>query len=76
MLPFFCAYDPYSMKTTPLRFELSQEMTAVVSFSQPLSLCEFGLLALTVKTAFKRSTPKQNRNSAQLIVTSDPTRKL
>ena len=33
--PFFCAYEPHNMKTTPLRFLFSQVMTASVNCSQP-----------------------------------------
>lgn len=45
------------MKTTPLRLALRYCTTASVNVSQPLSLCELALWALTVNTAFSNNTP-------------------
>lgn len=55
--PFFCAYAPHSMKTTPSRLLLSHCTTASVNTSQPLSLWELAWCARTVSTALRSSTP-------------------
>lgn len=59
--PFFWAYDPHNMNTSPFLFLLSHEMTASVNFSQPLSLWEFACPALTVRQAFSSNTPTTGR---------------
>lgn len=55
--PFFCAYDPHSMKTRPSKLLLSQCTTASVKVSQPLSLWELAWCARTVNTALSNNTP-------------------
>lgn len=59
--PFFWAYDPHNMNTSPFLFLLSQEMTASVNFSQPLSLWELACPDLTVRQAFSSNTPTTGR---------------
>lgn len=55
--PFFCAYDPHSMKTSPSRLLLSHCTTASVNASHPLSLWELAWCARTVNTALSNNTP-------------------
>ena len=56
-VPLSCAYLPHSIKTTPSRLSLTALMMASVKRSHPLSLCELGLRASTVSTAFSSNTP-------------------
>lgn len=67
--PFFWAYDPHNMNTSPFLFLLSHEMTASVNFSQPLSLWELACPALTVRQAFSSNTPTTARGQCCTIQT-------
>ena len=53
---FFWAYDPHKMNTLP---EISEIFLIIwsVKISQPISLCEFGLLSSTVNELFRSKTP-------------------
>lgn len=53
------------MKTTPSRLLLSHCTTASVNVSQPLSLCELALCALTVNTAFSNNTPDKHSHKME-----------
>ena len=57
LAPFFCAYEPHSMKTTLSLLLLIQEMTASVNFSQPWPACELAVAFCTVRTALRSNTP-------------------
>lgn len=54
------------MKTSPFKFSFSQDTTASVNCSQPLSLWEVAWCARTVRTALSRSTPARKGDSRTL----------
>lgn len=59
------------MKTTPSRLVLSHCTTASVNVSQPLSLCELALCALTVNTAFSNNTPGEQSHKMEGTIRAD-----